>query len=348
MGMMTSPASAAAREDPQRVGRWLALWAASIVLLVLIGGATRLTESGLSITEWKPLSGVIPPLSAQAWNDAFHKYQQIPQYAELQDKMTVAQFKAIFLWEWVHRLWARLVGVIFALPLLWFWWRGVIPRALRGRLVALLVLMGLQGLMGWYMVMSGLTERVNVSQYRLAAHLALALAIYAGALWTSLDLLSPPVETHKSRPLQRWLAVLCAWAFLVIVSGAFVAGLRAGRIYNTFPKMGDRWMPTEYGVLAPWWRNLFENPAAVQFDHRVVAVLLIIASIGTWWQASRRVGHSRVARRLQWVALAAAVQGSLGMLTVVFAVPIPLGVAHQAGAVLLFSALLAAWHGARG
>lgn len=345
--MTTSAAPAATHENPTRVGRWLALWAASIVLLVLIGGATRLTESGLSITEWKPLSGVIPPLSAQAWNEAFAKYQQIPQYAELQDKMTVTQFKSIFLWEWVHRLWARLVGVLFALPLAWFWWRGAIPRALRGRLVALLVLMGLQGLMGWYMVMSGLTERVNVSQYRLAAHLALALTIYAGALWTSLDLLRPAVAADKSPSLRRRLAALSAWAFLVIVSGAFVAGLRAGRIYNTFPKMGDRWVPAEYGVLSPWWRNLFENPAAAQFDHRLVAILLIIAAIATWWQASRQVGRSTVARRLTWVAVAAAVQGSLGMLTVVFAVPIPLGVAHQAGAVLLFSALLGAWHGAR-
>ena len=345
--MTSSPASAAAREDPRRVGRWLALWAASIVLLVLIGGATRLTESGLSITEWKPLAGVIPPLTAQAWNDAFTRYQQIPQYAELQGTMTVVQFKSIFLWEWVHRLWARLVGVLFALPLLWFWWRGAIPRALRGRLVALLVLMGLQGLMGWYMVMSGLTQRVNVSQYRLAAHLALALAIYAGALWTALDLLSPSTARGVSRRLARWLGALAASAFLVMVSGAFVAGLRAGRIYNTFPMMGDRWVPAEYGMLSPWWRNLFENPSAAQFDHRVLAVSLIVAAIATWWSASRHLGRSTVARRLRWVAIAAAVQGSLGIFTVVLAVPVPLGVAHQAGAVLLFSALLGAWHAAR-
>jgi cytochrome c oxidase assembly protein subunit 15 len=345
--MVDTPTPSAARAHRQLIGRWLAVWAASLFLLVLIGGATRLTESGLSITEWKPVSGTLPPLSAAAWNDAFEKYKQIPQYLATDRDMTVADFKGIFLWEYVHRLWARLVGVLFAIPLAWFWWRGAIPPSLRRRLAALLVLMGLQGVMGWYMVMSGLTERVNVSQYRLAAHLALALVIYGTALWTALDLLSPSDKPRVWRWFERRLAVLSVSAFVVMVSGAFVAGLRAGRIYNTFPKMGASWTPAEYWALTPRWRNLFENPAAAQFDHRLLAVSLVLACIATWWQASRHAGHTKIGRRLEWVAVAAAVQGSLGMVTLVFAVPVVLGVAHQAGAVLLYTALLAAWHATR-
>jgi len=335
------------RERPRLIGLWLAAWAASLYLLVLIGGGTRLTESGLSITEWKPVSGVIPPLTAAAWGEAFAKYKEIPQYARMNAGMTIDQFKSIFLWEFVHRFWARFVGVIFALPLAWFWWKGAIPRALRPRLVTLLVLMGLQGLMGWYMVMSGLTERVNVSQYRLAAHLSLALVIYGTALWTAFDLLAERHDGGAGRAFARRLAVLTGWAFLVIVSGAFVAGLRAGRIYNTFPMMGDRWIPDEYGQLSPFWRNVFENPSAVQFDHRLFAIALVVAVVVTWWQASRVAGHALVGRRMAYVALAAVVQGTLGVTTVVFTVPVALGVAHQAGAVLLLSTLLAAWHGAR-
>ncbi len=347
--MPNRSAEPAAREHPRLIGRWLALWAASLFLLVLIGGGTRLTESGLSITEWKPVSGIVPPLTAQAWDDAFTRYKLIPQYAEMNAGMTVSSFKAIFLWEFIHRFWARFVGVIFALPLAVFWWRGMVPRALRGRLVTLLVLMGMQGFMGWYMVKSGLTERVNVSQYRLAAHLALALVIYGTALWTALDLLA---KKSADRDTWRWVAprlgALTAYSFVVIVSGAFVAGLRAGRIYNTFPKMGDRWIPSEYGQLTPFWLNVFENPAAVQFDHRVLAITLAILCIATWWWLSRPIGRSLLGRRLAWVALAATAQVVLGMITIVYAVPVPLGIAHQAGAVLVFSTLIGAWHAARG
>ncbi|MBI3568482.1 MAG: COX15/CtaA family protein [Gemmatimonadetes bacterium] len=345
--MENAPAPRTNREDPTLVGRWMALWAASLFLLVLIGGATRLTESGLSITEWKPVSGILPPLNAAAWNEAFEKYKQIPQYLDMGHGMTVDDFKGIFLWEYAHRLWARLVGVLFAVPLVLLWRRGAVPRSLRPRLVTLLVLMGLQGLMGWYMVMSGLTERVSVSQYRLAAHLSLALVIYATALWTALDLLAPAAGPEGWRWFERRLRVLTGAAFVVIISGAFVAGLRAGRIYNTFPKMGDRWTPVEYWMLTPAWRNFFENPAAAQFDHRLLAVTLVLVCIATWWEASREAGHSTVGRRLSWVAVAAAVQASLGMMTLVFSVPVALGVAHQAGAVLLFSTLLAAWHATR-
>ncbi|MCX5765837.1 MAG: COX15/CtaA family protein [Gemmatimonadetes bacterium] len=349
MQTVTTPAHA--RHNAQRIGRWLLLWAASLFLLVLIGGGTRLTESGLSITEWKPVTGVLPPLTAADWNDAFVKYQQIPQYTQMNAGMTLSQFKGIFLWEFMHRFWARFVGVIFALPLLWFWMRGAVPAQVRTRLLTLLVLMGLQGAMGWYMVKSGLTARVNVSQYRLAAHLSLALVIYLLTWWTALDLLSPSndrgADTRQiTARLRNTLGALTTFAFGVVVSGAFVAGLRAGRIYNTFPMMGDRWIPAEYGQLSPAWLNVFENPSAVQFDHRLLAITLLVAGLATWWVGARAAAGTLTARRLMWVAVAVSVQAALGISTVLLSVPVWLGVAHQAGAVLVLTALLAAWHAA--
>ncbi len=349
MQTVTTPAHA--RHNAQRIGRWLLLWAASLFLLVLIGGGTRLTESGLSITEWKPVTGVLPPLTAADWNDAFVKYQQIPQYTQMNAGMTLSQFKGIFLWEFMHRFWARFVGVIFALPLLWFWMRGAVPAQVRTRLLTLLVLMGLQGAMGWYMVKSGLTARVNVSQYRLAAHLSLALVIYLLTWWTALDLLTPSedraADTRQiTARLRNTLGALTTFAFGVVVSGAFVAGLRAGRIYNTFPMMGDRWIPAEYGQLSPAWLNLFENPSAVQFDHRLLAITLLVTGLATWWFGARAAAGTLTARRLTWVAIAVSVQAALGISTVLLSVPVWLGVAHQAGAVLVLTALLAAWHAA--
>ena len=329
-------------------GRWLALWAVSLFLLFLVGGATRLTESGLSITEWKPVTGVLPPIGEAAWQQEFAKYQQIPQYARMNAGMQLANFKAIYLWEFAHRLWARVVGVVFALPLLWFVARGTAPRSLRPRLFALLLLMGAQGAMGWYMVTSGLTERVNVSQYRLAAHLALALVIYLLAVWTAADLLSSRGADAKSRSphIRLALAALTALAFITVISGAFVAGLRAGTIYNTFPMMGGRWMPAEYGSLAPWWRNLFENPSAAQFNHRVLALATFVGAIDAWWWVRHVTADARLGRRMALVLGAALLQVALGIATLLLAVPVPLGVAHQAGAILLLTTLVLAVHAA--
>ena len=236
--------------DRRTIGRWLTVWAGMLFLLVLIGGGTRLTESGLSITEWKPITGVLPPLNDAAWQVEFDKYKQIPQYANMNAGMTLGAFKGIFWWEFLHRLWARLVGVVFVLPLLWFALRRRLPRELLPRLAALGGLMGLQGAMGWYMVSSGLTARVNVSQYRLAAHLSLALVIYLLTVWNADTLRADERESEssaedRSRAPRRALAALLAVAFLTVVSGAFVAGLRAGRIYNEFPFMGKGFVPAE-------------------------------------------------------------------------------------------------------
>lgn len=335
--------------DGQVTGRWLAWWAVSLFFLFLVGGATRLTESGLSITEWKPVTGVLPPFSGSTWQEEFAKYQRIPQYARLNAGMQLADFKSIYLWEFAHRLWARLVGVAFAIPLLWFVGRGKIARPLRPRLFTLLLLMGAQGAMGWYMVKSGLSERVNVSQYRLAAHLALALVIYLLAVWTAADLLSPAAGEAAARPAQtrRVLAVLSALGFATVISGAFVAGLRAGKIYNSFPMMGGRWLPAEYGTLSPWWRNLFENPSAAQFNHRLLALATLGGAFAAWWWVHRFAGPGRLAGQMRFVLGAAMLQVGLGIATLLLAVPVALGVAHQAGAIVVLTSLVLALHTAQ-
>lgn len=336
------------RDDLRAVGRLLAWWAATLALLVLIGGATRLTESGLSITEWKPVSGVVPPLTDAAWEAEFAKYREIPQYRERNAGMTLSEFRTIFLWEYVHRLWARLVGVALALPLLWLGIRRRLPRAVWTRLVPLVVLLGAQGALGWWMVASGLSERTSVSQYRLAAHLALALALYAWTVWTAAEFLEPRSSRSERAPAApaRWLGALSALVLATAVSGAFVAGLRAGKSYNTFPLMGGQLVPAGYGQLAPWWKNLFENPAAVQFDHRVLAIVTALGAV-LLWAVFRRAPDARLARRLGLVLAAALLQASLGIATLLLRVPTWLGVAHQGGAVLLFTAALLAWHAAR-
>jgi cytochrome c oxidase assembly protein subunit 15 len=332
-------------EGSRAVGRWLALWALMIAILVLIGGATRLTESGLSITEWQPVSGVIPPLGDSAWAAEFSKYREIPQYRLLTHGMTLSEFKGIFLWEYVHRLWARLLGLALALPLIWFALCGRLSRELWPRLVGLLVLLGLQGALGWWMVESGLSTRTSVSQYRLAAHLVTALALYAFTVWTAAELLEPRGKraANADRALNVGLPALALMVPFTAASGAFVAGLRAGKIYNTFPLMGTELIPPEYSQLTPWWRNLFENPAAVQFDHRLIAVTTFTLAMWVWYRA-RRTDNARLLRASRFVLAAALLQVALGISTLLLAVPIGLGIAHQAGAVLLFTAALLALH----
>ncbi len=333
----------------RRLGIWLALWAGMLYLLILIGGATRLTESGLSITEWKPVSGVIPPFGADQWNAAFARYQQIPQYAALNAGMTVGQFQRIFLWEYSHRLWARLVGVAFAVPLLFFLARGMVPRGMRGRLWILLLLLGLQGALGWFMVASGLSGRTEVSQYRLAAHLAAALLIYGATVWTAADFLARPrvALTAAERTLRRGAFLVTGLALLTAVAGAFVAGLRAGRVFNTFPLMGGSIVPPGYGVMSPWWRNLFENPGAVQFDHRFLAWSVAGSGLALWWWGRRKGLSPLTHTALQRVAMVVVLQFSLGIATLLSRVPVVLGVAHQAGAVLLVTTALLLLHAVR-
>jgi len=339
------PRISASRRDARAVGLWLAAWAAVCFAIVLVGGATRLTESGLSITEWKPVTGIIPPHTTAQWAAEFEKYQRIPQYQRLNAGMTLDGFKAIYRFEFWHRIIARLAGLAFALPFAWFALRRRIPSFAQRRIAGLLVLLAAQGAMGWWMVSSGLSVRTEVSQYRLAAHLTLALILLGATVWTAADLLEcrRTRRTHSRGKRDHLLPCLVVLAGLTAASGALVAGLRAGRVYNTFPLMAGRVVPPGYAQLSPWWRNLFENHAAVQFDHRVLALTTFFAVVATWATA-RRSSPARLAHRLDLALGAAMLQLALGISTLLLHVPVVLGVAHQGGAALLLVALILAWH----
>src|SRR5688572_30287598 len=294
--------------------RWLIVTAFSVVATIVVGGATRLTESGLSITEWKPVTGVVPPISAEAWQAAYQQYLQIPEAQTVHAGITLAQFQSLYWWEWAHRIAGRVVGIVVLLPFLWFWRRRWIPPELFPRLVSLPLLVGAQGALGWYMVRSGLADRTSVSPYRLVAHLSLALLIFGIAVWTAAVLGRRgtgrvPAPNHV-RPV---VFCLTAAVVLTIMSGGFVAGLDAGRIFNEFPLMGGQLVPAGYdaglGV-----RNLFENPIAAQFNHRLLAGLLALSIWGVWLVSE--TGWAPNLRR--WMRLAAAValvQVGLGIAT---------------------------------
>jgi cytochrome c oxidase assembly protein subunit 15 len=313
---------------------------------VVIGGITRLTESGLSITEWQPVTGILPPLGEAQWTAAFERYKAIPQYRALHAGMTLAQFKGIFFWEYLHRLWGRLIGFAFALPFLWFLARRRIPLALAPRLALIFALGALEGGIGWYMVASGLATRIEVSQYRLALHLATAVLIYAAMLWTALDLLAPHPLLPGGR--ARWgvmrtgvsLAVLLI--FVTMIAGSFVAGTRAGYLDNTFPLMEGGVVPPGYWHLSPWWLNPFENLVAVQFDHRLLAETTFAAVIVLWLHGLRRIGERRTRAALHALAAIAGLQLALGIATLLTVVDLPVAVLHQAGAMLLLTAALVA------
>lgn len=322
-----------------------------IFLMVTIGGITRLTESGLSITEWQPISGVIPPLDHAQWQMEFDRYKAIPQYRAIHADMTLAQFKQIFFWEYLHRLWGRLIGVVFAVPFLYFLLRGRISRQLAPRLAGLFVLGGLQGALGWYMVESGLSHRIEVSQYRLAAHLLAAVIIYIAMLWVALGLLWPrpaPVSDRRQAGLRRGAGILLLLLLVTLAAGAFVAGLRAGYVDNTFPLMEGRFAPVEYWQMTPWYRNFFENVLAVQFDHRLLAETTWLGIAALWLYGLRVKLAPRGRRALHALFAMACLQLALGITTLVLVVPLPIAVAHQAGAILLVTALVVALHALRG
>lgn len=327
---MQNPSEYAPMAAPVR--RWLLGVIALIVCMVAVGGITRLTGSGLSIVEWQPLMGAIPPLDAAQWQETFAKYQASPQYRLTNAGMSLDEFKQIFFWEYIHRLLGRLIGVAFFLPLVWFWSRGLVTGALRGRLVFALLLGGLQGLMGWLMVKSGLVDEPRVSHLRLAAHLGLALLIMGWLAWLVLD--ARPRDP-AARPFPR----LLAWAILgcgalQIVYGAFVAGLRAGWGFNTFPKMGDAWLPDAVFALEPWWINLLHGHAAVQFVHRWTGTLLLLLVAAAWLRA-RGDTATRVRAAATLLLALVIVQYGLGVYTLVNVVPIVPAVIHQAWAALL-------------
>lgn len=322
------------RERPLAI--WLFCVAGLVFAMVLLGGATRLTNSGLSMVEWKPLMGVLPPLSEEAWRETFGKYKQSPEYIKINAGMSLAEFKRIFYFEYAHRILGRAIGLAFALPFLWFLLRRGIPRRRIGVLVGLFILGGLQGLVGWWMVKSGLVDRPDVSHYRLAAHLGLAVAIFAALLWVAFDMWRDHGNARSSGAWPVAAAVLVL-VFVQILSGALVAGLDAGLVYNTFPMMGPYWLPPELGQLSPWWLNPLENPYAVQFDHRIGAFLVIIAIGWLWWSARAEAGSKRA---MNFVIQAGILQFALGVATLLLQVPVFLGVLHQAGALLLLAALV--------
>jgi cytochrome c oxidase assembly protein subunit 15 len=317
---------------------WLTTIAVLIAIMVLVGGATRLTESGLSIVEWKPVTGTLPPLTEQQWTEAFEGYKTIPQYRELNAGMNLDQFKTIFWWEWSHRLLGRVIGVAYLLPLLWFVWRGALSADLKRRLWIIFGLGALQGAVGWWMVASGLTHRVEVSQLRLATHLVLALLIYAAIVWTLRSLRERQSAVASSR-LKITSLVLLALTFVQLYLGALVAGLRAGRIYNTWPEIDGALIPSAARLFLeqPWWRNLFDNTLTVQFEHRMVAYTLFALAVLHAVDAIRlRAGTALINGA---VALAAVItlQAALGILTLLHQVPILLSLAHQAMAIVVLT-----------
>lgn len=314
------------------------------MLMVLVGGATRLTESGLSITEWEPLFGAVPPLTAAAWAAKFEAYKRIPQFA-LHADMTLADFKTIFFWEWAHRLIGRILGLFIAVPLAVFWISGRLPAGLKGRLLGLLALIGLQGAVGWWMVKSGLTARTEVSQYRLAAHLLLATATLAYVIWLERGL-SLRREVPRGRVAQRNRGVatmLVALVFCQIGLGALVAGLRAGLVFNTWPLMDGGLAPpfSSLAFLHPAWTNLFENVATVQLEHRTAAYLLLLAASLHAIQVWREMPATRAAYRALVLAGLVLCQASIGVVTLLYVVPLGAALAHQAFAMVVLVAAVA-------
>ena len=320
---------------------WLWIVALMILAMVVVGGATRLTESGLSITEWKPISGIIPPLTPGAWQAEFDKYKTVPQYARVFPDMDLQGFKSIFYWEWAHRLLGRMIGFVVALPLAWFWWSGALSRGLKVKLVGLLALGGVQGLIGWWMVKSGLVDRTEVSQYRLALHLLVAAATLALSVWFAGSLSTDPsaLVGRAADRIRASATLLIGGVVLQLGLGALVAGLRAGRVYNTWPLMGDRLVPSasELFFKTPLWRNPFENATTAQFDHRVVAYILLIAAIAHAIDC-RRSAPGTMADKTSLALVAAMVcQASIGIATLIWSVPLGAALAHQAFAMIVLA-----------
>jgi heme a synthase len=323
------------------VRTWLCMVAALVFTMVVVGGATRLTHSGLSITEWQPILGAIPPLGDADWQSAFQKYQATPEYAIVNAGMSLAEFKFIYWWEWTHRFLGRFIGFAFAVPFVGFWLGRMLRPGFAPKALGVLALGGLQGAIGWYMVKSGLVDRVDVSQYRLALHLLVAFAILALLVWLALDV-GPPAEKQRAPTLNRGALWGARLLFLLVYAqcglGALVAGLKAGFTYNTWPLMDGRLVPVGLGTHSPWYVNLFENVTTVQFDHRVVAYTVVAFAVSYAVVLARKATDERAAGSAGLLAAATLVQMGIGIWTLVMGVPLALGLAHQAGAALVIVA----------
>lgn len=321
------------------ISRWLLVVAFLVFCMVVVGGITRLTESGLSMVRWEPISGIVPPLNDQQWQAEFAAYKAYPEYQKINRGMSLDEFKQIYFWEYIHRVLGRIIGLAFAVPLIWFWVRRQIPQGYGWRLSGLLALGGLQGFIGWWMVASGLVDRPDVAHERLATHLTMALIIFALLIWTALDLRLP--QGQYAREKGAGLSKALLWTlFVQIIFGAFVAGLNAGYYFNTWPKMGEEWIADGALRLSPFWMNLIENWVLIQFIHRwlavVVAVLAVMVGMILWRRYRSHWGTALIAM--------VGVQFALGVFTILYGVPIILGVAHQAGAALLLAACVVAAH----
>lgn len=329
------------------VRTWLLIVAGLVFAMIVVGGATRLTDSGLSITEWLPILGAIPPLSDAGWQVAFEKYKTIPEYAVVNSGMSLAEFKFIYWWEWTHRFLGRFTGVAFGVPFVGFWIAGKLRPGFAAKCLGVFVLGGLQGFIGWYMVKSGLVDRIDVSQYRLALHLLLAFAILALLIWLALDLApkpqSPRLQTvsHKQ---QRLAVVLVVLVFIQSGLGALVAGLKAGLTYNTWPLMDGKLIPSGLGAMSPWYLNFFENVATVQFDHRAVAYAILVLALWHLVALVRTADDERVVRSAGLLTFAVLAQMSFGIWLLLAHVPLWLGLVHQGGAALVVAACVLHLH----
>jgi cytochrome c oxidase assembly protein subunit 15 len=319
--------------DRERAARpliraWLWFAAFLVFAMVIVGGATRLTDSGLSITEWQPLLGAIPPLSEANWLAAFERYKQIPQYSLVNHAMSLEEFKFIYWWEWAHRFLGRFIGLVMIVPFIALWITRRIEPYLKPRLAGLIVLGGLQGALGWYMVQSGLVDRVDVSQHRLAAHLTLATVIFGAIVWTALGV--GDRRRQSPRSARQWAALaLVILLLLQVAAGGFVAGLDAGMGYNTWPLMDGQWIPRGLLIMQPAWRNFFENAMTVQFDHRMLAYLVAITAAFYAWRVRSPAALAMIAAVLAQIVL--------GIWTLLAQVPLGLGLMHQGGAMIVFA-----------
>lgn len=343
----TAPLVVPAASRP--IALWLFIVTAFLVAMIVVGGATRLTDSGLSITEWKPVTGAIPPLSEAAWQAEFEKYQQIPEYRLQNRGMSLSEFKSIYRWEWGHRLLGRLIGFVVLIPMLVFAFKGQITRRLGRRLLLLLGFGAFQGALGWWMVSSGLgglDDRLDVSAYRLATHMGMALLILGFAFWTALDVYQGERPSQPDRRFARMAAGFMALVWVQAILGAFVAGTDAGFINNTWPMMDGGFLPDAYGRLSPFWRNFFENPAAAQFDHRIGAYLVFIGAIVVTLTAWRRATPP-LKKAAGLVLVLVCAQVLLGIWTLLAVTPVPLGIAHQALGALVFLSAVRLAHNSR-
>ena len=330
------------------IAYWLLSVCALVFAMVVLGGVTRLTGSGLSMVEWEPIVGTVPPLSTTEWQETYHKYQQTPEYQKKNLGMSLEEFKGIFWFEYAHRLLGRSIGIAFLLPFLYFLFKEWIEKPMVPKLITMFLLGGLQGVLGWYMVASGLVDNPHVSQYRLTAHLAAAFLIYAYMFWVALGLLYPQRETGTElRSLRRFVHLVAGMIAVTVLSGGFVAGLKAGFAYNTFPLMDGHWLPPAYGLLEPAWKNIFENIPAVQFNHRWLALSSLALVIVLWLRSRTYVLPSRARRGFNLLLTMAVLQVALGISTLLLLVPTPLASAHQAGALVLFTLTLYTLHALR-